>query len=144
MQVLVNDRWKKTVFYITLAQGLTMTQAHLPVPLSDHQRRLCDSRQACEPVYRTESQEICKWQLLYTSQAFKAKCFLIRYYNWQDELYVVLKIATQDMAVVQWIKVQINSRHARALQNVLVEKLKELFSCIKWLKTSAVNLAAQV
>lgn len=48
------------------------------------------------------------------------------------------------MAVVQWTKVQINSRHDRALQNVLVEKLKELFSCIKWLKTSAVNLAAQV
>lgn len=48
------------------------------------------------------------------------------------------------MAVVQRIKVQINSRYDRALQNVLVQKLKELFSYIKRLKTSAVNLAAQV
>ncbi len=48
------------------------------------------------------------------------------------------------MAVVQQIKVQINSRHDRALQNALVEKLEELFSCIKRLKTSAVNLAVQV
>ena len=52
------ERWmKKDCFYIALAQGLTMTQAHLPFPLSGHQRRLCDSWQACETVYHAESKD---------------------------------------------------------------------------------------